>query len=309
MRPVDYAAFVEKTKQFASKPADEQRSIALYGLVSEIGSLVAAVKKKLLSEGGEGPRWDQPNDEIKEELGDSLWYCYSAAHVMKGGYVDILAGNIEALRAEMSGSDDRAHMIEQSLDPANRKAFLVGATAFPPADGYTFDDYQRLAYKTARTDGRVLLEVCLALLWQHGAELLRAMLPATEVALHTNVANRDAAVILGGIACTFRRSQAFITFRSMTLFHRTATRCSSGRCAARQRRCMMPAVMRRNSSRASSMSPLCASDRRNPECISREGRSGMILRITSTTMTDTAFTTPSISRSSGISAGLRSCAA
>jgi len=29
MKPVYYAAFVEKTKQFAGKPADEQRSIAL----------------------------------------------------------------------------------------------------------------------------------------------------------------------------------------------------------------------------------------------------------------------------------------
>ena len=127
MRPVDYAAFVEKTKQFAGKATDEQRSIALYGLVSEIGSLVAAVKKKILSEGGEGPHWDQPNDEIKEELGDSLWYCYSAAHVMNGGYVDILADNITVMHTEISGSDDRALMIEESLDPAKRKAFLEGA--------------------------------------------------------------------------------------------------------------------------------------------------------------------------------------
>jgi len=200
MKPLDYAAFVEKTKQFAGKPVDEQQSIALYGLVSEIGSLVAAVKKKILSEGGEGPHWDQPNDEITEELGDSFWYCYSAAQVMSGGYVDILSHNITAMRAEIGGTDDRAHMIERSLDPANRQAFLDGAAAFPPADGYTFDDYQRLAYKTARTDGRVLLEVCLALLWQHGAELMRTVLPASEAALHTNVANRESTVVLGGIA-------------------------------------------------------------------------------------------------------------
>ena len=199
MKPLDYATFVEKTKQFAGKPTNEQRSIALYGLVSEIGSLVAAVKKKILSEGGEGPHWDQPNDEIKEELGNSLWYCYSAAHVMNGGHVDILADNINALRTEISGGDDRAHMIEQFLDAAKRKDFLELAAAFP-AEGYTFDNYQWLAYKTARTGGRVLLEVCLALLWQHGAELLRAMLPATEVALHTHMANRSARVILGGIA-------------------------------------------------------------------------------------------------------------
>ena len=199
MRPVDYAAFVEKTKQFAGKSADEQRSIALYGLVSEIGSLVAAVKKKILSEGGEGPLWDQPNDEIKEELGELALVLLLGRACDERRLCRHSCRNITVMRTEISGSDDRAHMIEESLDPAKRKAFLEGATSFP-ADGYTFDDYQRLAYKTARTDGRVLLEVCLALLWQHGAELLRTMLPATEVALHTHVANRRATVILGGIA-------------------------------------------------------------------------------------------------------------
>ena len=200
MRPIDYAAFVEQTKQFASKPHDEQRSIALYGLVSEIGSLVAAVKKKLLSEGGDGPRWDQPNDEIGEELGDSLWYCYCAAQITNGGYRDILADNIAIVCAENSSGNERAQLIATSLDPAERSAFLEAAATFPTRRDYTFDDYQRLAYKTARTRGRVLLEVCLAVLWQLGAELLRAMLPRTEIALNTNVADRPVIVILGGIA-------------------------------------------------------------------------------------------------------------
>ncbi|OPY99271.1 hypothetical protein A5906_26480 [Bradyrhizobium sacchari] len=73
----NYDHFVRTTTQFARKPREEMRSIALYGLVGEIGSVVAAIKKKILAEGGEEARWDQPNDEIKEELGDSLWYCYS----------------------------------------------------------------------------------------------------------------------------------------------------------------------------------------------------------------------------------------
>ena len=78
MKVTDYDSFVRRTTQFSQKPPDERRAIAFYGLVSEIGSLVAAVKKKLLSEGGEAS-WDQPNDEIKEELGDALWYCYASA--------------------------------------------------------------------------------------------------------------------------------------------------------------------------------------------------------------------------------------
>jgi hypothetical protein len=48
VKTVDYAAFVRKTSQFAHKPKSEQRSIAIYGVVGEIGSLLAAVKKKYL---------------------------------------------------------------------------------------------------------------------------------------------------------------------------------------------------------------------------------------------------------------------
>jgi NTP pyrophosphatase (non-canonical NTP hydrolase) len=84
-------------------------------LPSEIGSVVAAVKKKILSEGGEDARWDQPNDEIKEELGDALWYCYSTAQIINNGYYDILAGQVSALRTEIVNGDERAQKIATSL--------------------------------------------------------------------------------------------------------------------------------------------------------------------------------------------------
>ena len=103
--------------QFADKPKDVQRAIALYGLVGEIGSLVAAVKKKLLAEGGE-TNWNQPNDEITEELGDALWYCYASAQIINDGPFDILAHDIENLRCEVGGTNERARIIATALDPA-----------------------------------------------------------------------------------------------------------------------------------------------------------------------------------------------
>lgn len=200
MKVTEYDSFVSTTSQFTTKAKDEQRSIALYGLVSEIGSVVAAVKKKILSEGGEDARWDHPNDEIKEELGDALWYCYSIAQIINNGYFDILSADIVALRTEIGSGDERAQKIATSLDPAKRAEFLEAAKSFPPADGYTFDAYQQLAFMTARTDGRILLEVCLAVLWQLGAELLRVTLPKIEITLNKNVADRDPNVVLGEIA-------------------------------------------------------------------------------------------------------------
>lgn len=198
MKVTEYDAFVGRTIQFANKSKAEQRSIALYGLVGEIGSLVAAVKKKILAEGGE-TSWDQPNDEIKEELGDALWYCSASAQIVNDEPFDVLAGDIENLRSEIGSADERARKIATVLDPSTRDAFLEAAKSFPPADGYCFDDYQQLAFKTARTDGHILIEVCLAVLWQLGAEVLRPTLPEIEISLNKNVADRPTNVILGEI--------------------------------------------------------------------------------------------------------------
>lgn len=200
MITADYDAFVQETSQFLDKPKGEQRSIALYGLVGEIGSLVAAIKKKILAEGGEASRVDQPNDEIIEELGDALWYCYSLAQAVNEAPFDILAADIATLRTEIGKNDERAKKIATRLDPKDREAFLIEAQTFPSHPKYSFDEYQALAFKTARTEGIVLLEVCLAVLWQLGAELLRSTLPEIEIDLNQNVADRDPNIVLGEIA-------------------------------------------------------------------------------------------------------------
>ena len=123
MKIAEYDAFVRETNQFLNKPKDEQWRIALYGVVSEIGSLVAAVKKKILGEGGQ-LAWNQPNEEIKEELGDALWYCFAGAHIENDGPHDILAGNIADIRREIGKKDKRARLIATALDLSKREAFL-----------------------------------------------------------------------------------------------------------------------------------------------------------------------------------------
>jgi NTP pyrophosphatase (non-canonical NTP hydrolase)/phosphopantetheinyl transferase (holo-ACP synthase) len=199
MKVGEYAEFVRRTDQSVTRKPADRKSIAYYGLIGEIGSVISAVKKKLLKEGGE-KSWDQPNEEIIDELGDVLWYCFSTANVVNSKPVDILAKDISALRDEIGAKDKRAERIRAVLNPAARKAFLAEAKAFPPTPSYTFDDYQQIAYKTARTKGRTLLEVCLAVLSQLGAELLRATLPKIERTLNKNIADRDPNVVLGEIS-------------------------------------------------------------------------------------------------------------
>lgn len=116
MQVAQYHQFVRRTNQFIAKPPREALSIAIYGLVGEIGQLVAAVKKKVLGEGGE-IGWDQPNDEIREELGDSFWYVFAAAQLANDGPFDVLASNIKNLRAEIGGTTERARTIAAALDP------------------------------------------------------------------------------------------------------------------------------------------------------------------------------------------------
>jgi NTP pyrophosphatase (non-canonical NTP hydrolase) len=170
-------------------------------LIGEIGSLVSAVKKKILAEGGESA-WDAPSEEVKEELGDVLWYCYALAQLENAAPFDILANDIALLRREIADENERAEKIRaalEALNPASKDAFLTAAQTFPQAGAATFNDYQSLAFKTARTDGRTLLEVCLAVLPQLGAELLRATLPQIERTINRNIADRPTNTVLGEI--------------------------------------------------------------------------------------------------------------
>jgi len=198
MKVAEYDLFVRRTDQYAGKSPQERHAVAVYGLVGEIGSLISAVKKKILAEDGR-IAWDQPTEEIKEEIGDVLWYCYSLAQIANNGSFDILAFDIKVLNHEIGGENERAQNIKAALDPVQRDAFLKAAESFPPSSDYFFDDYQNLALKTARTSGRILIEVCLTVLSQLGAELLHAMLPAIEKKLNTNITNRQTNIILGEI--------------------------------------------------------------------------------------------------------------
>lgn len=68
----EYSEFVNRTDWTCDRDPDERRRIAEYGIAAETGSLVSAVKKKLLAPSDS--QWDEPNEEITEELGDILWY-------------------------------------------------------------------------------------------------------------------------------------------------------------------------------------------------------------------------------------------
>jgi len=196
MLVTEYDAFVRATDQSAGKSEEDRWDIAIYGLVGEIGSVLSAVKKELLGAGAEIARL--ATDEIKKELGDVLWYSFSLAQI-NGKPKNILSQDIADLRVELSGEAEWAAKFRAALEQGKREEFLKAAETFPNSENITFDDYQNLAFLTARTDRKVLLEVCLAVLWQLGAQLLRRKLPDIELELNTAVKDKPVERALGEI--------------------------------------------------------------------------------------------------------------
>jgi NTP pyrophosphatase (non-canonical NTP hydrolase) len=197
----DYDAFVRDSDQSAGKPLQDRIDIAIYGLAAELGSLVAAMKKRLLAEGGV-EEWNAPNEEIVEELGDVIWYCFALARLTNAEKpINIFAHDIANLKREIGADDERAKRIQGVLDPAKRDEFLKAAEQFPKRTKVMeFEDYQTVAFLTARTPDRTLVEVCLAVLWQLAAELFRQKLPPIELELNKAVVDRPINHALGEIA-------------------------------------------------------------------------------------------------------------
>jgi NTP pyrophosphatase (non-canonical NTP hydrolase) len=190
-----YADFVGRTDLAKDSP-DSRFDIAVYGLVGEIGSLVAAIKKRLLAAGRRD--WAVPNDEIIEELGDSLWYCFAVAAACDVGDT-FLASDIEALRVEVGGAGERAERIRGVLG-TRADEFLDRSPAFLASAAIgtaTLEDYRDLAFLTSRTKADQLVEVSLAVLQQLTAELLRRKLPALERELNTSLVDRPVKTVLG----------------------------------------------------------------------------------------------------------------
>lgn len=192
----EYDAFVKESEQYADKADAERKAISIFGLVGEIGSLISAVKKQML---GELP-WDQPNAEVREELGDIMWYAFSVAQVANTSPVNIFTINIAYLKREMAGTGERERKVQAALDGSRREQFLEAVRSFPRTAEMRFRDYQQLAYLTARTDGDVLMKVCLAVLWQLAAEMMRHYLPEVERELNRSVPDRPINDILGDVA-------------------------------------------------------------------------------------------------------------
>lgn len=193
----EYAMFVAQTDMSATKH-QERFEIALYGLAGEVGSLVTAVKKRLLAAGRRN--WNVPNDEIVEELGDSIWYCFALGAADSLG-ATFFASDVLALKAEVGAQNARGERIRAVLGERVERFFdeAPGFLDAALAGEATMDHYQRVAFLTSRAKADTLVEVCLAVLQQLLAELFRTRLPAEEKELNQRLPDRGVNVVLGEV--------------------------------------------------------------------------------------------------------------
>lgn len=196
-----YDKFVQGTDQTTQLQPDARRDIAIYGLASEIGSVASAIKKRSLHEDGIDA-WSVSNAEIVEELGDVMWYCFALARLANPNKpVNIFIHDIANLRRELAADNARAHTIQRVIGSDNRDAFLLATENFRRSTReMTFSDYQSVAFLTARTEKRTLIEVCVAVLYQLSAELFRNKLPDIELELNKSLVERPLNDVLGEIA-------------------------------------------------------------------------------------------------------------
>ena len=195
----DFQHFVDESDQFKECLPNKRLEIAIQGLMSEIGSVVSAVKKETLQEGG-ALASGLAKAELQEELGDVLWYVFAVARMDEvAGAEDVFLSNVQELRGEIGKGDSHAERIHKVLTPERATEFLEKAEAFPKKPNRNFRDYQALAWLTARTDGETLLTVCMAVLAQLGAQMMRHLLPEVEHRLNVQLKDRPMRIILAEI--------------------------------------------------------------------------------------------------------------
>lgn len=178
----DYCDFVDRSDWTKDHELNERQNIAQYGIASETGSLVSAVKKQLLTG---GVRWNEPTDEIIEELGDVVWYAAMLANLgQERRLTDILKFDFESLQSEIYADAK----FKASLDAESFEEFIRLSNDYIDSfDTRQFVDYQEIAFLTSRTRDKELLHVCLTRLLFYGTIMLSKGFPYFEKILQEDI--------------------------------------------------------------------------------------------------------------------------
>jgi len=176
MLTTEFLSFVKDTDVTENDDAFQRDRIARFGLVSELGSILSALKKVILRSDAGPLSKHITKGELREELGDALWYVGMCTNAFYGGK-DIFAECLDELESLHTGTSAEPERVLQ-VGREKIAEFEVGKALFNSES--TFDNFQRAAFATRRTEGDDLRDVCVAVLQQLSAQLVRCYMPESE---------------------------------------------------------------------------------------------------------------------------------
>lgn len=196
MSPDRYSKFVIGSQKF-DQTQPEAKDISIYGLVGEIGSIVTLIKKLMLANPA-SHEWREPQ-ELVEELGDAFWYVFSSISLEKKQPSEILRTNVKNIRDQLISSEKKGKEFAKKIGEERTREFLSRSSTLLRGKELGFDDYQRTSFLTRRSHGKDLLEVCMAVLQGHAAQLMREKLPGIEKKLNRDVSDRRPYDVIGDV--------------------------------------------------------------------------------------------------------------
>lgn len=201
MLSCDLYTFVDQSDVSTEMALEQRERIATLGLVAEIGSVLSALKKDMLSAPDSDPAGRYlVRGELREQIGDAVWYAVMLARCLEDPRAeDIFRSDIEMLNRQLSGRTRNDRRIQEELGPEKCATFLAAAAEYLQPESQPIDLYQTTAFVTRRTDGNELRNVCAAVLQQLAAQLSRDFLPNVEMALNHEVRPKDPVDALGEI--------------------------------------------------------------------------------------------------------------
>jgi NTP pyrophosphatase (non-canonical NTP hydrolase) len=112
-----FSEYQELAARTANSAQDKRRIVACLGLAGEAGEFVDAIKK-MVAHGH-----DVPEEQLKKELGDVLWYVAELCSAFGWSLEEVAAANIDKLRqrypegfssaASVARADVQAAKVEQ----------------------------------------------------------------------------------------------------------------------------------------------------------------------------------------------------
>ncbi|MER6385466.1 nucleoside triphosphate pyrophosphohydrolase family protein [Streptomyces sp. NPDC001127] len=144
---MDFKRYQEAAVKTLQPPADgtDPVLVPLLGLAGEVGSLTTAYKKFLR----DGPAFEQGKHQLREELGDVLWYAAALAHRFGLDLDDVAAANLEKTKDRWRPTSQHEHAPFDAGFPAHEQLPRQTSLTFTP----TKTDDGRTVVILTREDG------------------------------------------------------------------------------------------------------------------------------------------------------------